>query len=66
MMITDWMRMTSIACSSRPAIIELRRAGDTRKRSTTPRLMSSIIPIPPQPAENSAVITTTPGVRNWM
>ena len=32
----------------------------------TPRSRSSIIGIPLQPAVKKAVITTTPGARNWM
>ncbi len=50
----------------RPKISEERVTGETRKRSMTPRSMSSIIAIPPQPAEKKAVITITPGVSNWM
>ena len=38
----------------------------TRNRFSTPRSMSMMKPIPAQPLENSAVITTMPGVRNAM
>ena len=37
--------------------------GVTRKRSMTPRSMSSMSAMPLQPADESAVITTTPGAR---
>ena len=58
--------MVSALEASRPEISELRRTGLTRKRSMTPRLMSSITGMPVQPAPKKAVITTTPGARNWM
>ena len=35
-------------------------------RSMTPALMSSMKPMPVQPAEETASITTTPGVRKSM
>jgi hypothetical protein len=66
MMISAWIAMLSELCSTRPLISALRRTGETRKRSTTPRSRSSIIDIPPQPAENTAVIMTTLGARNAM
>ncbi len=44
-------------------MIDARLTGVTRNRSMTPRLMSSITPNPFHPPENSAVITTMPGVR---
>ncbi len=65
-MISDWMTMLNELWSRRPLISELRFAGETRKRSITPRSMSSIIAMPLQPAEKNAVITITPGVRNSM
>ena len=46
-----------------PATSEARRAGETRKRSITPRSRSLMMPIPLQPAEKRAVITTMPGTR---
>ena len=45
---------------------ELRLAGLTRNRSTTPRSMSSMRPMPLQPALNRQVMTTMPGVRKSM
>ena len=50
-------------CSSEPAISEPRRTGETSHRSITPRSASVMKPIPAQPLENSAVMTTIPGVR---
>ena len=51
---------------SRPEMSDPRLAGDTRKRSITPRSMSSMRPIPLQPAEKRQVMTTMPGVRKSM
>ena len=65
-MISDWIVVVSAQEVSRPEISELRRTGETRKRSITPRSMSSITGMPAQPAPKKAVITTTPGARNWM
>ena len=43
-----------------------RQTGETRKRSITPRSMSSMNAMPFQPADEIAVMTITPGVRNSM
>jgi hypothetical protein len=43
-----------------------RCTGETSIRLMTPESMSSMKFMPLQPAENSAVITTTPGVRKVM
>ena len=66
MMITAWTTPTMAPCSSLPAMSEPRLAGDTRKRSTTPRSMSSMSPMPLHPAEKRQVMTTMPGVRKSM
>ena len=65
-MITAWITPTMAPWMSRPAMSEPRLAGETRKRSTTPRSMSSMRPMPLQPAEKRQVITTMPGVRKSM
>ena len=65
-MIAVWTTIWSDAFASRPVISDERRTGETRKRSMTPRSRSSIIGMPLQPAVKNAVITTTPGARNWM
>ncbi len=65
-MMTDWIRTTTASLTSRPRISASRRTGDTRKRSVTPLLRSSISAIPLQPEENSADMATTPGTRKPM
>ena len=50
--------------ASVPTIIAPRRTGEASSRSITPRSMSSMNTVPAQELENSAVITTTPGVMN--
>ena len=65
-MIADWMMPTSAPWTRRPAMSELLLAGLTRKRSTTPRSMSSMRPMPLQPALKRQVMTTMPGVRKSM
>ena len=65
-MISDWTTITTATCATRPAISALRRTGETSSRSVTPRSMSSIVPIPLQPDENSADMTTIPGARYAM
>ncbi len=50
-------------CRTRAAISAERRTGVARKRSTTPRSRSSIVPMPAQVPEKNAVITAIPGVR---
>ena len=62
-MIRDWMSTTTASWPKGPAISDDRRAGETRKRSSTPRSRSLMIPIPLQPAVKSAVMTTMPGTR---
>ena len=63
MMMADWMTATMPSCAMRPQMRAARLTGVTRKRSTTPRFMSSMMPMPLHPAENRQVITTMPGVR---
>jgi hypothetical protein len=46
-----------------PRLNAPRHAGATSMRSITPELMSSMKPMPVQPALEIASITTTPGVR---
>ena len=65
-MISDWIAVVSPPCARRPVISDERRTGETRKRSMTPRSRSSMTGIPVHPAPKNAVITTTPGARNWM
>ncbi len=65
-MMADWMTPTMAPWTSRPAMSELRLAGLTRNRSTTPRSMSSMRSMPLQPALNRQVMTTMPGVRKSM
>ena len=56
---------TVVTCwlSSDPVITDPRRTGETSSRSITPRSASVMKAIPAQPLENSADITTIPGVR---
>ena len=49
-----------------PAFSAPRHTGATSMRSITPPLMSSMKPIPVQPADDTASITTMPGVRKSM
>jgi len=65
-MIAAWMTIETDVCTTCPMKKALRRSGETSRRSTTPRLRSSIVAIPFQPPEKKAVMTTTPGARNWM
>ena len=65
-MMIDWITIEKTLWSTRPAMIDPRCTGDIRNRSTTPRSMSEIMLMPPQPAPKRAVIMTTPGARNWM
>ena len=65
-MIADWTMIVTAVCSTWPMKKELRRSGETSRRSTTPRLRSSIVAMPFQPPEKKAVMITTPGARNWM
>ena len=53
--ITDWATL--------PRFSAPRQAGETSMRSITPLSMSSMKPIPVQPALDTASITTIPGVR---
>ncbi len=57
-MSTDWATL--------PRLSAPRQIGETSSRSIVPRLMSSMNAIPTQPAEETASMTTTPGVRNSM
>ena len=50
-------------CATLPRFNAPRHAGVTSIRSITPLLMSSMKPIPVQPALDTASITTMPGVR---
>ena len=57
------MTTESIDCATLPRLNAPRHAGETSIRSITPLFMSSMKPMPVQPALETASITTTPGVR---
>jgi hypothetical protein len=61
--IADWITETIASWTSRPVIRAWRPTGETRNRSMTPRLRSSITPMPAQPPAKAPVMTTIPGVR---
>ena len=65
-MISAWITTITASCPRGPAISEPRRAGETRKRSITPRSRSLMIPMPLQPAEKRAVMAMMPGTRKSM
>ena len=60
------MRIWITACATLPRFSAPRHTGAASMRSITPLLMSSMKPIPVQPALDTASITTTPGVRKSM
>ena len=55
-----------IAWRTLPRFSAPRQTGEASVRSMTPLLMSSMKPMPVQPALETASITTTPGVRKSM
>ena len=57
------MTTESIDCATLPRLNAPRQAGETSIRSITPLFMSSMKPMPVQPALETASMTTTPGVR---
>ena len=58
-----WITTDSTHWATLPRLSAPRHAGVTSIRSITPRFMSSMKPMPVQPADDTASITTTPGVR---
>jgi hypothetical protein len=60
--ISDWITVIIAWFNRRPMIIAARLAGDTKKRSITPRSISLTVPMPVKLEEKSADITTIPGV----
>jgi len=62
-MISDWIRITTTLCATLAATSASRDTGETRKRSMIPRSIALIPPIPCQPADMIALMTTIPGVR---
>ena len=59
-----WIAIVSTDCATLPRLSAPRQIGETSRRSIVPRLMSSMKPMPTQPAVDTASITTIPGVRN--
>jgi hypothetical protein len=62
-MISDWTTTMTLTWPSGPATSATGRTGETRNRSMIPLWRSLITPIPLQPAEKRAVMTTIPGSR---
>ena len=58
-----WITTDTTHCATLPRLNAPRQAGVTSIRSITPLLMSSMKPMPVQPALDTASITTMPGVR---
>ena len=60
------MRIWMTAWRTLPRFSAPRQTGEASVRSITPLSMSSMKPMPVQPALETASITTTPGVRKSM